>query len=26
VFGYGPDCRNHLSSLFLKKFRVHEPS
>src|SRR6516165_7622511 len=26
VFGYGPDCHNHLSSLFLKKFRVHEPS
>jgi len=24
VFGYRPDCRNHLSSLFLKKFRVHE--
>jgi hypothetical protein len=23
VFGYRPDCRNHLS-LFLKKFRVHE--
>jgi hypothetical protein len=24
VFGYRPDCRNHLPSLFLKKFRVHE--
>jgi len=24
VFGYRPDYRNHLSSLFLKKFRVHE--
>jgi hypothetical protein len=24
VFGYRPDCRNHLLSLFLKKFRVHE--
>src|SRR5262249_42081329 len=24
VFGYRPDCRNHLSSLFLKKFHVHE--
>src|SRR5262249_5795777 len=24
VFGYHLDCRNHLSSLFLKKFRVHE--
>jgi hypothetical protein len=23
VFGYRPDCRNHLSSLFVKKFRVH---
>jgi hypothetical protein len=23
VFGYRPDCRNHLLSLFLKKFRVH---
>jgi hypothetical protein len=22
VIGYRPDCRNHLSSLFLKKFRV----
>jgi hypothetical protein len=24
VLGYRPDCRNHLSSLFLKKFRVHK--
>jgi hypothetical protein len=24
VFGYRPDCRNHLLSLFLKKFRVHK--
>jgi len=24
VFGYQPDCRNHLSSLFVKKFCVHE--
>ena len=24
VFGYRPDGRNHLSSLFLKKLRVHE--
>jgi hypothetical protein len=24
VFGYHLDCRNHLSSLFLKKIRVHE--
>src|SRR5215472_1860030 len=24
VFGYRPDCRNHLSSLFLKQLRVHE--
>src|SRR5262249_12347763 len=26
VFGYRPDCRNHLSSLFLKKSRVHKSS
>jgi hypothetical protein len=24
VFGHRPDCRNHLSSLFLKKIRFHE--
>ena len=24
AFGYRPDCRNYLSSLFLKKFRVHK--
>jgi hypothetical protein len=24
VFGYRPDCRNHLLPLFLKKFCVHE--
>jgi hypothetical protein len=24
VFGHRPDRRNHLSSLFVKKFRVHE--
>ena len=24
VFGNRPDCRDHLSSLFLKKLRVHE--
>jgi hypothetical protein len=24
VFGHRPDCRNHLSSLFVKKFCVHE--
>jgi hypothetical protein len=24
MFGYRPDCRNHLSSAFLKKFRVQE--
>jgi hypothetical protein len=24
MFGSRPDCRNHLSSLFLKKFRVHK--
>jgi hypothetical protein len=24
VSGYRPDRRNHLSSLFVKKFRVHE--
>jgi hypothetical protein len=24
VFGYRPDCRNHLSSLVLEIFRVHE--
>jgi hypothetical protein len=24
VFGYLPDCRDHLSSLLLEKFRVHK--
>ena len=24
VVGHRPDCRDHLSTLFLKKFRVHE--